>query len=387
MTVNADSAEFGVEVERHGTELVVRLNDTGEPISGVASEVLGLVDLGLLTAAVGGPDHSHGAVVGNRSEIRVPLAAHHAILDSGNLELIDPEAPRSDEAVELRSLEAGDAAALTRCIYRCYGWTYPGADLYYPERIAASIAAGRRVGEVAVTAEGEVASHWGAVVVADGVVETGVTVTDPRFRGRGLANQLGERLLERLVASGVHGRMREPVLTHPATQHIALREGAAMVGVHLHAAAPLQQVGITDGMLAERVSVTVMYGPLLPLEPAEMWVPSQYRPIASAILEGADWPRTLGEIRTIDPPPANTVISSSYDALNSAGSVTISVVGADLIDAVDEVLGQLRRAGAEMITVHLPASQPALAVTASSVLASVIASGPSQNHTMCAMGM
>lgn len=361
LTVNAATAELALEAARRGTELVVTVHDTGEPISGASTAVLGLVDLGLLTAAVGGPDHVGDAVVGNRTEVRIPLPSHHALLDPDDLEVVDPEAPRSEAPVELRALEPGDAAALTRCIYRCYGWTYPGADHYYPERIAAAIADGRRVGEVAVTADGEIASHWGAAVVADGVVETGATVTDPRFRGRGLANQLGDRLLERLLADGVHGRLREPVLTHPATQHIALREGAAMVGAHLHAVAPLQQVGITDGVQTSRTSLTVMYGPLRPLEPAELWIPAPYRAIVATVLDGADWPRTMGEVRTVDDVPEATVIGSAYDALNCVGSVTVSTVGADLTDAVDEVLGQLRRAGAEMILVHLPANQPALA--------------------------
>ena len=46
------------------------------------------------------------------------------------------------------------AAALTRAIYRCYGWTYPGPALYFPDRIAAQIERGERIGEVAVTEEG-----------------------------------------------------------------------------------------------------------------------------------------------------------------------------------------------------------------------------------------
>ncbi len=355
-TVDPDAARLTLSVAVEGTELVLALGDTGEPVTAPAPTLLSLVDLGMVSGVDGG---SEGA--GNRVVVRLALPTHDLLLDHAGLELIPDDAPTTDVEVALRPLEADDGPALTRCIYRCYGWTYPGADLYYPDRIAAAVASGRRVGEVAVTPEGEIAAHWGAVVVADGVVETGGTVTDPRFRGRGLANQLGDRLLARLEDAGVRGRMREPVLTHPATQRIALREGATLVGFHLHGAAPLAQVGITDGMLSERVSVSVMYSPLQPLSPATVWVPATYEPFVRRVFERATWPRELGGAHRPDPATAPSSLSSAYDALNRTGEITVAAVGGDLTDAVDEALGHLRRAGAEMVRVLLPANQPTLA--------------------------
>ena len=355
-TVDASGAHLELSVGLAGTELVVALTDTGEPVTGPAAELLALVDLGMVSGVDGGSEGS-----GNRTVVRLALPAHDRLLDDTGLEVVPEDAPASDAEVVLRPLEAEDGPALTRCIYRCYGWTYPGVDLYYPDRIASAIASGRRLGEVAVTAEGEVAAHWGAVVVADGVVETGGTVTDPRFRGRGLANQLGERLLARLGATGVHGRMREPVLTHAATQRIALREGATMVGLYLHAAAPLAQVGITDGLLDERVSVTVMYSPLQPLAPATVWIPAVYEPFVQRVIDSAPWSRELGGVQRSPSVPASSVLSSAYDSLNRAGEITVSEVGSDLVDAVDEILGQLRQAGAEAVRVLLPANQQAFA--------------------------
>jgi len=282
-------------------------------------------------------------------------------MDDSDLQVLGDDVVLTDRPVEFRELRPSDASALTRCIYRCYGWSYPSADLYYPERVAAAIESGKRIGEVAVDEAGEVASHWGAVFVADALVETGGTVTDPRFRRRGLANVLGDRLMERIVAMGVKGRLREPVLTHPATQHIALREGAALVGIYLKNLQPVQQVGITDGVLDDRVSLTVMYSPLVPLEPATLWVPGPYEAITREVLSATDWPFELGEVRGLhEAPPASTT-AVSYDASNRLGSVDVSVVGDDLVDAIDTALGQLRSAGAEAVHVALPISEPMVA--------------------------
>lgn len=355
-SLHGDSAEVTLTVEVDGTELVMRLRDTGEPVAGPPTEVLALVDAGFATGADGGTDGS-----GNVTVVRVPLPAHVRLLDDTDLEVVADDAPAVDAPVTVRALEPGDAPALTRCIYRCYGWTYPNADMYFPDRVTAAIESGRRIGEVAMAADGEMAAHWGAVVVADGVVETGVTVTDPRYRGRGLAAQLGDRLLQRLMDNGVHGRLREPVLTHAATQRIALREGAALVGLILHAGKPLEQIGITDGVLSERVSVTLMYSPLVPLEPATMWIPGVYETFVRDVLDHADWPRELGAARVATDHPPVSVLGSSYDSVNRAGSVQVTTVGSDLVDVIDDTLGALRRAGAEQIVVYLPANQPALA--------------------------
>lgn len=356
MTVATERRALDLLVDVEGTELVLTLHDRGEPVNGLSARLLGLVDLGFMTAADGHIEDGH-----NASVVRLALPSHGRMVDSEDVEVLDDEAPLSDAPVTIRRLEPGDAAALARCIYRCYGWSYPGVNLYYPDRVAAALESGNRMGEVAVDPDGEVAAHWGAVYVADGVVETGGTVTDPRFRRRGLANQLGDRLLQRLVEDGVRGRMREPVLTHSATQGIALREGAHLCGISLCTVLPVQQVGITDGMLEQRSSLTVMYSPLVPMQPKTIWVPPAYESLVRRILAPTDWPREIGTVRAAATCPDKSVVGSSYDAFNRLGLIEVFTVGEDLIDAVDEVLGQLRAGGADVVRVHLPADQPALA--------------------------
>jgi GNAT superfamily N-acetyltransferase len=354
-TVAEAPAPLELSIVPDGSEIILRLHDFGEPVIGPPAVVLSLVDIGLATAATGGTD---GA--GNTSIVRIPSAGHNQLVDHTGLQILDEQCPQTDAPVTLRPIETNDAAALTRCIYRCYGWTYPFADLYYPERIASAITSGKRMGEIAVDEHGEIVAHWGAMFVTDGVVETGGTVTDPRFRRRGIADQLGERLLARIEAAGVGGRLREPVLTHPATQKIALREGATVIGILLNASEPIQQVGITDGVQSHRPSLSQMYSPLRPLSPATVWVPSAYEPIVRRVVESSPWPRELGQVRNVADLRPNSTITSSYDSARHWGSITVDALGLDLIAAVDEALEQLRRAGAEVVTVFLPANDPAL---------------------------
>jgi len=343
-----------LEVEERGTELIVVLRDKGEPVTAPPQGILPLLDQGIATAADARTDGE-----GNVTEVRFALPGHHEIFDPETI-VEGEDDDLSSEEVMIRALVSEDAAALTRTIYRCYGWTYPVQDLYFPERIAAAIKNGSRIGEVAVTESGEIAAHWGAVHLSSTVVETGGTVTDPRFRRRGLAKQLGDRLLERILEAGITGRLREPVLTHPATQQIALNDGASIVGAYLRFTHPLQQVGITDGVVAHRNSLSVAYGPLQPLEPATVWVPQPYEHLASMVLAQSNWPREFGTAYRGIQIPDVTVSAVNYDAGNRLGIIDVATVGQNLIDYLDSSIDDLRRSGAEHIQVRLPANQPAL---------------------------
>jgi len=53
-----------------------------------------------------------------------------------------------------------------------------------------------------------------------------------------------------------------------------------------------------------------------------------------------------------------------FVSTNSSGQIAVIVVGADLVDAFDLSLHQMRRSGAEYVRVYLPATQPALATLA-----------------------
>jgi hypothetical protein len=354
--IDGDAAALTLTITVDGTELALQLRDTGEPVGGPPADVLALVDLGMASSADGGGDGT-----GNQVVARVPLPAHGRLLDDTDLEVVAGDAPLIDAPVTTRALEADDAAALTRCVYRCYGWTYPYSEMYFPDQLAASIANGARSGSVAVDADGEVVCHLGVVTLADGVVMAGGGVTDPRYRRRGLLGQLALNIFEWIATSGTRVYMSEPVLTHAITQKMSLEGPSNLAGLYLNVRGPLQQVDITDGMLNRRSSLMVTHCATVPLEPDTLWIPALYEPLVRHIVDGTDWPRDIGVTRGTPNCPDVSTSSSSYDALNQVGTVRVTTVGLDLADVIDDALTQLRTAGAEMVRVYLPANQPAVA--------------------------
>lgn len=357
-TKNAiENSDVELVITPVGTQVVLELRDKGEPITTEPESLHPLVSMGLLTGSQAGTD-GHG----NVTSVRLALQAHHSVEDLTGIDVIDAQAPVSAAEFTIRTLSRTDTPALTRLLYRCYGWSYPHADMYYPERISAAIDDGSRIGLVAVTEDGDVVAHWGAVFHGPQVVETGSTVTDPRFRHRGIARLLGEQLLSQLQHLRVAGRFREPVLTHTATQELALKEGAAIVGLRANSGSAFQQVGITQGILDHRSSVTVAFSPLKPLHAAQVFVPNEYAHILRVALSHTDWPREILTAPTDFVIPPDTLAQSTYDASNRSARVDVQVVGADLIDEIDAAIERARRGGAVYIEVHLPTAQPALAV-------------------------
>lgn len=352
-----EAATIEMHIAEEGTELAITLRDRGAPIAGPPSSVLALLELGA-ASRIDGQHDAHGNVL----NVRLALPEHHAVVEHGEVEVLDEASALSEEHHIVRPLTAVDADGLTQGIYRTYGWTYPNPAFYYPERIAAELASENRIGQVAVSDSGEVVAHWGAVWIGPSIVETGGTFTDPRFRRRGLAQELGDRLLAQLHHLGVEGRLREPVLTHTATQHIAAQEGATFVGVRLHDHLPFQQVGITDGLLHDRASLSVAYSALRPLAPATVWVPDAYRPFLEHILDGTDWNRTIGSEPAAPAWPDRSHSSSTYDTDERLGDITVDVIGDDLVDVLDATIEQMRHSGAAVVRVNLPGNDPALAV-------------------------
>ena len=353
---DATELEFTAEVD--GTEVLLTLKDRGEPLSGPAQSLIPLIELGVMTSAEAFP-----ADMGNITDLRFARPGHSTLLEGDDRpELVADDAPLSAAEVTLRELVPGDAPALARAIYRCYGWTYPHPELYYPERIAASIESGRRVGEVAVTDDGEVVSHWGAVFISPTLVESGLAITDPRFRRRGIAGQLAGRLSARLDQTEATGRMGEPVLTHTATQEMTLKVGGAIVGAYLSYGVPVAQVGITDGVLPGRRSLSVAFFSLRPLEPATLWIPGPYEHFVESVLQHANWARDLGARHRVEVDVETTVIATRHDSLNRRGEIDVQRVGRDLIEAVDTALELLRASGSEVVHLRLPANDQALSV-------------------------
>lgn len=265
------------------------------------------------------------------------------------------------EEIAVRPMSADDAVGLVELVRACYGDEYVHDEIYHPDRFFAAQERGDHISEVAVTADGKVVGHWAFSFHGPRVVESGMTITHPDYRGHGIATDLEQSLLRRLDYMGVRWIMGEPVLFHTATQEIVIEhwEDGAITGFRLKAYHSVSGVGgFSDELEEGRISAAMAFCPLASMAGRSVWVSPAYRPLVAQALEPTDWPRVLEDSGAEGAPAGESVIETGWDGLNGSASIFVHVIGADIGPAVaaarDEAVGR----GAKFIELRLPVSSP-----------------------------
>jgi GNAT superfamily N-acetyltransferase len=274
-----------------------------------------------------------------------------------------PDSATSDDLL-IREMTAADAPGVADLVRRTYGDTYGHARIYQPEDFFADQEAGLHTSEVAVAQDGDVVGHWAFTFHGPKVAESGMTITDERYRGHGIASRLEQNLLARIHKQGVKWIMGEPVLVHTATQEILVGhwDQGAITGVRVKQYPHVEVDDFGDHTERGRFSLAVGFAPLAEMQAHDVWIAPEYAEILEIVLQPVEWPRT---IRTEAPSdldlPEKTVLSSDYDEGATRATIEVETIGADLSDAVAAERDALTGEGAEFIEVHIPTNEPSAA--------------------------
>ncbi len=199
------------------------------------------------------------------------------------------------DGLELRRLLPGEGEKLVACIRRCYGESHVDASLYDAGRLDAELASRRRHSAVALTPAGEVVGHLGLVIrhPGDNTADAGLTMVDPRFRGRGLAHRLALELGRLAVELGLVGLHDYPVTVHGGTQRLAT-DRALAVGFLLDNMPP--DVAFHDMATAGSTAPTpslVRYMGLRRAPERRVYLPAPYESLARSLYEAGGLPRHM----------------------------------------------------------------------------------------------
>ena len=181
------------------------------------------------------------------------------------------------------------------CIRRCYGESHVDASLYDAGRLDAELASRRRHSAVALTPAGEVVGHLGLVIrhPGDNTADAGLTMVDPRFRGRGLAHRLALELGRLAVELGLVGLHDYPVTVHGGTQRLAT-DRALAVGFlldNMPADVAFHDMA-TAGSTAPTPSL-VRYMGLRRAPERRVYLPAPYESLARSLYEAGGLPRHM----------------------------------------------------------------------------------------------
>jgi predicted GNAT family acetyltransferase len=276
--------------------------------------------------------------------------------------------PADGAQIEVREMTRADAAGVADLVRRVYGDEYIHERIYQPEEFYGDQEAGLQTSEVAVVNGGDdvgdVVGHWAFTFHGPKVAESGMTITDERYRGHGIATRLEANLLARLRERDYKWIMGEPLLVHTASQEIIVNhwDGGAVTGIRLKEFVHVDVHGFGEHEEHGRVSVGVGFAPLGEMTEADVWLAPEYAEILEIVLEPVAWPRT---IRTEAPAdldlPDATLLTTELDEQMMKAVIEVETIGADLSEAAAEARDSLAGKGAQFIEAHIPTDQPAAA--------------------------
>ncbi|MFM8551853.1 MAG: ATP-binding protein [Nitrospiraceae bacterium] len=267
-----------------------------------------------------------------------------------------------DETITTRPMKPEESAELARLVYRCYGYTYPGSFIYYPEKVEAQQRAGLMKSYVACNQRGELIGHLAMTFPRPDarVVESGQAVVDPRYRGHGLFQRMKAQARDDVAAHRVVGIYSEAVTVHPFSQKGSLDVGAHEVGFLLgYTSGTVSFRNISESDKPRRQSVAFLYLTALAHEPATVFLPAPYRDLAQGIYRATGISRSVvtdqGSRQAGLPPSGHLTISLRPD--HNQAILTLDQLGRDTLDAVRAHLHELKLQRVDCMYVDVPLVQ------------------------------
>jgi hypothetical protein len=343
-----------------GDQLVVELHDQRLPLAPGGSRALPSRRL----AALGFVDRlhigSHG-VDGNVARVEVTLDDAEADLPGG--EVLTEDAPRVDDAtaaaVEIRELIDDDAAGVSQCVYRCYGYSYVDPSMYRPATLRAWRRSGKLHSIVAVGPDGEVLGHCALTFDrADvAVPEAGKLVVDPRMRGHHLAERLAELRLRVARELGVPGIWSECVTNHPYSQKEVAAFGGTETGLLMGvtpAAITMEGLENDDG---GRHSLMAMWTRVVGTPAGDLHLHPRHEELVVPMVEGCGLLRSV-RTEVVVPAEAHSRVTSSADGGLGDGALRVTSVGTDVVGRVAHDLDAFAAYDLASVALDLPLEDP-----------------------------
>ena len=184
---------------------------------------------------------------------------------------------------------------------RCYGETYPDAELYDAGAIAEAVRTGLLRSHVGIDERGRLVGHLGVRLdTKEARIGTAtVAVVDPAFRRQGLMLAMGSAMYAECRAAGIVGLRLLATTAHRHTQGPSISSGADATGVLLgHIPPETRYEGVETAAEPKRIASLVLYHGFAPAPPRAVHVPERYRAIVEAIYAGVSLERRVLAVRT-----------------------------------------------------------------------------------------
>jgi serine/threonine-protein kinase RsbW len=270
---------------------------------------------------------------------------------------------------EYRLMEPDDAIEVARCIYRCWGYSYPGEHVYFPERVAAMNESGDMVSAVASTEAGQVIGHCSLSGQAgERVMEAGQAVVAPPHRGRGILKEMMDLLMTEARQRGLAGLFAHALTIHPYSQRVTLKYGFRESALLLaYGPTHIQLKQFADEELPQRESVVYSYRSLQDRRSSHVFPPPHHLSMVARIYDNLELKHEIGSpgdshesLEAGQRPDASSRFSLSTKAISVLGVARIEVAGygPGIVQEIKSKLKDHCHKGIAVIYLALPIGDP-----------------------------
>lgn len=270
-----------------------------------------------------------------------------------------PKLRQEHVAFEIRRMLPKEAIEVSRAIFDSYGYSYAGEFVYYPDRLAAMNESGQLLSAVAVVRDtGEIGGHSALIFHETFPAELGIAVTKQKFRGYGIARQLGEYLENQARELNLTGVQAKEVTVHPYTQKFCLKLGFRDCGFLLaHSPKALLFKGIQD-QITQRNSDVLSFKMLCELAPRDLYLPEQHAAVIESIYENLGVPIRWQCSDAAPETDRKTVMNASVHSIRSLCEIHISHCGEDSVQLLKQQLRRVRHEEVQVVELYVNLTDP-----------------------------
>ncbi len=362
----SDPAVVKVVILIRGDRLVVEVHDKGipaandDPVLAIPHELARLGFVAEFKIALHG--HSGNVAV---CEVDLHCAEDRPAFHDVEEKLEEDVARAEDWAeLEIRRMRPEETLLLSRCMYRCYGYTYSNGEVYDPTRMAALVESGLMISVVAVNGAGEIVGHVSATLAAAGSLcaEADKMVVDPRYRGHGLAGKMVMLHRDIVKEVGLRCLWSECVSNHLISQLSELKSGAQETGVFLATIeAESTMVGIDTDEKQQRHSLIAFFRAISGVPKRTIHVPEHYADLTRKIVGKLAIEREIVSTPGSWSPSGPTLIHLTLVPTRNVAFIDVSTIGENFADHLADQLAGLLALRVDAVYLDLPANDPGTA--------------------------
>ncbi|HBE95291.1 MAG TPA: hypothetical protein DDW80_07620 [Desulfovibrio sp.] len=269
----------------------------------------------------------------------------------------EPGGPTETVEFDVRPFQDQDALEISRCAYLTYGYSYEDY-IYYPERVAAMNAEGTLLSVVAVTRDGRFMGHAAAKRShpGDPLLEFGVLLVSPQFRGHGVAGRLVDAVIERARQAGASSGFGRAVAGHTISQRLSEDKGMRGCCLLLGTFPKDVEFKKLTGVIPDKMSCLALWLGLRERGPRRLFPPARHRDWIARLYQnmGLAWDETSPAGTTQD---CGRLESQFTDILN-IGEVLVPDCGPGNLEEVLRTVRRLHLRGADAVYVFLNLEHP-----------------------------